>query len=147
MGRAQFLEGRRYCMKHRYDMTIKEFHLDTFGHVNNAVYLQIFEEARWEIITENGYGLKKVIESKKGPVVLDVKLEFLIELKLREKIIIETSMEPFSGKVGAIQQQIINSQNSIACKALFHFGYFDLEKRKLIDPTDEWLKAIGLKQV
>ncbi|MBY0384131.1 acyl-CoA thioesterase [bacterium] len=132
-------------MKHLYHMTIKEFHLDTFGHVNNAVYLQIFEEARWEVITENGYGLKKVIESKKGPVILDVKLEFLIELKLREKITIETSMEPFSGKVGAIHQQILNSENKIACKAHFHFGYFDLEKRKLIDPTDEWLRAIGLK--
>lgn len=134
-------------MKHQYRMTIKECHLDTFGHVNNAVYLQLFEEARWEVITENGYGLKKVIASKKGPVILDVKLEFLAELKLREKIIIETSTEPFSGKVGSIHQQILNSENRIACKALFHFGYFDLEKRKLIDPTEEWLAAIGLKPV
>ena len=132
-------------MKHRYHMNITEYHLDTFGHVNNAVYLQLFEEARWEVITENGYGLKKVIESKKGPVILDVKLEFLIELKLREKITIETSMEPFSGKVGPIHQQILNSENRIACKALFHFGYFDLEKRKLIEPSAEWLRAIGLE--
>ena len=34
---------------------IKENHLDGFGHVNNAIYLQFFEEARWEMITQGGY--------------------------------------------------------------------------------------------
>ncbi len=43
-----------------YDTQIKEHHLDSFGHVNNATYLSLYEEARWESITENGYGLKEV---------------------------------------------------------------------------------------
>ncbi len=131
-------------MKHIYEVTIKEFHLDTFGHVNNAVYLQIFEEARWDIITTNGYGLKKVMESRKGPVLLKVHLEFLKELKLREKIVIETTSEAYVGKVGKMQQVMINENQKVACKALFHFGFFDLETRKLIDPSPEWLKAIGV---
>lgn len=131
-------------MKHIYEVTIKEFHLDTFGHVNNAVYLQLFEEARWDIITTNGYGLKKVMESRKGPVLLEVKLEFLKELKLREKILIETTSEAYVGKVGKMQQLMINENQKVTCKALFHFGFFDLETRKLIEPTPEWLKAIGV---
>lgn len=37
----------------QYDMVIKIHHLDTFGHVNNAAYLQIFEEARsWDILDQ-----------------------------------------------------------------------------------------------
>lgn len=52
--------------KFYYELTIKEHHLDTFGHVNNAVYLELFEEARWEFISENGYGLKKIQNEKKG---------------------------------------------------------------------------------
>jgi YbgC/YbaW family acyl-CoA thioester hydrolase len=132
-------------MKHLYHMTIKEFHLDTFGHVNNAVYLQLFEEARWEVITQNGYGLKRVMESKKGPVLLDVKLDFLSELKLRERVTIETRTEPFSGKVGKIFQEIRNEQDKTACKAVFSFGFFDLEKRRLIEPNEEWLRALGLE--
>ena len=31
---------------HTYKLRIIETHLDMFGHVNNATYLQIFEEAR-----------------------------------------------------------------------------------------------------
>jgi acyl-CoA thioester hydrolase len=43
---------------HTYPLTIKETYLDTFGHVNNAMYLALLEEARWDLITTNGYGLK-----------------------------------------------------------------------------------------
>lgn len=32
---------------HEYPVVIREHHLDTFGHVNNAAYLDILEEARW----------------------------------------------------------------------------------------------------
>jgi Acyl-ACP thioesterase len=45
---------------HEYDLLIRGHHLDTFGHVNNAKYLQILEEARWDVITRNGYSLDEV---------------------------------------------------------------------------------------
>ena len=44
---------------HDYQLVIREQHLDTFGHVNNAKYLEILEEARWDLITGNGYGLMR----------------------------------------------------------------------------------------
>lgn len=131
-------------MKHSYNVTIKEFHLDTFGHVNNAVYLQLFEAARWEIMTVNGYGLKTVMSEKKGPIILDVKLEFLKELHLREEIVIETQVDAFKGKVSIIHQNIINSQKQIACKAQFTHAFFDLEKRRIIEPSTDWLKALSI---
>jgi len=38
---------------HEYEILIKEHHLDSFGHVNNAVYLELFEEA-YDIAEETG---------------------------------------------------------------------------------------------
>ena len=35
-----------------YELVIKECHLDSFGHVNNAIYVQLYEEARWDFITK-----------------------------------------------------------------------------------------------
>jgi thioesterase-3 len=29
-------------------MTVRGYHLDLFGHVNNARYLEFLEEARWD---------------------------------------------------------------------------------------------------
>lgn len=125
-------------------MTIKESHLDTFGHVNNAKYLEIFEEARWDLITKNGYGLKEILTKKQGPVILEVNLKFRKELKNREKIKVLTHMSKHEGKIGYINQTILNENGSEAAVAVFTYAFFDLKERKIIDPTLEWLCAIGL---
>ena len=83
-----------------YPLTILETHLDTFGHVNNAVYLQIFEEARWELITQNGYGLDKIKETGLGPTILEIKIRYSRELKPRTKIIIKTQLASYNGRIG-----------------------------------------------
>lgn len=123
---------------------IRENHLDTFGHVNNATYLQLFEQARWDIVTANGYGLAEVQARKQGPVILDVQVKFLRELHLRETITIRTRLHPFEGKIAKIEQAMIRDDGSVACEAMFSAGFFDLVARKLIPPSEAWLKAIGL---
>lgn len=125
-----------------YKTQIKEQHLDTFGHVNNATYLQLFEEARWDYITRRGYGLKEILNVQKGPVVLEAQIRFLKELRLREIIDISFEPESMDGKVGKCRQRILNSAGEVACEALFVVGFFDLKDRKLIPPTAEWLYAV-----
>lgn len=127
-----------------YPMMIRESHIDTFGHVNNATYLQMMEEARWQMITERGYGLDKVRESQQGPVILEVNLKFLHELRLREKINIQTELIEYKGKIGKLRQTVVKEDNEVAADATFVFGLFDLKVRKLIDPTAAWKLAVGL---
>lgn len=127
-----------------YPLMIRESHIDTFGHVNNATYLQIMEEARWQMITERGYGLDKVRESQQGPVILEVNLKFLHELRLREKINIQTELIEYKGKIGKLRQTVITENNELAADATFVFGLFDLKVRKLVEPTAAWKLAVGL---
>jgi thioesterase-3 len=126
-----------------YDLMIKESHLDTFGHVNNAKYLEILEEARWDLISKNGFGLKDIMTKKIGPVILEVNLKFRKELKLREKIKVITQCTKHEGKIGYINQKIINEKGEDSAIAVFTYALFDLTSRKIIDPIPEWLKAIG----
>lgn len=128
-----------------YELLIRESHLDTFGHVNNAVYLQIMEEARWDLITKNGFGLKDVLKTGQGPTILEVNLKFMKELRLRQRVTIRTQLLEYPGKVGKLKQTILNEQNEPCSEAVFTFGLFDTRERKLILPTPEWLKAIGVE--
>lgn len=128
---------------HKYKVLIRELHMDTFGHVNNATYLALYEEARWQLITDNNYGWKRIQELKQGPVVLDVHLKWLKEIKLREEITITTEMVDYEGKIGHLKQQMIKADGTVASEALFTFALFDLSARKLIEPTEAWLKGIG----
>lgn len=125
-----------------YDLTIKEFHLDTFGHVNNATYLQIYEEARWQFITENGYGLDKIKSTGLGPVILEIKLRFMKELKLRQNITLHAQTGEYIGKIGLIKQWITDSEGKVCSDVEMKIGLFDTRQRKLVEPTEDWLKAI-----
>ena len=127
-----------------YEVTIKEFHLDSYGHVNNAAYLTLYEEARWELITQRGYGFSKVHETKQGPVILDVQLKFLKELKLREKIKITVESVAVSSKISKIKQQMIKENGEVASEAEMTVAFFDLLNRKIIPATPAWLQALGL---
>jgi thioesterase III len=131
---------------HEYPLTIREAHLDTFGHVNNATYLAILEEARWELITRNGYGLDEVAQRRIGPTILEINLKFQRELRNRQRIVIRTWMESYIGKIGKVVQQIVDPEDNLCCEALFTIGLFDLTARKLIPPTPEWIKALGLTE-
>ncbi|MCB0342533.1 MAG: acyl-CoA thioesterase [Bdellovibrionales bacterium] len=128
---------------HIYTFQVLYQHLDTFGHVNNAAYLQLFEEARWDMIEKNGYGLKKIQETKKGPTILDVQIRYKKELMFKEPCRIETYLPSHKKKLMYLQQELFNSQGEQAAKAFFTFAFFDLEQRKIIPPTEDWLKAVN----
>ncbi|MEZ4846067.1 MAG: acyl-CoA thioesterase [Bdellovibrionota bacterium] len=103
---------------HRYPLTILEGHLDTFGHVNNAKYLEILEEARWDFITSRGFGLKKIQESGKGPIILEIKMKFLKEIKVRQNIIISESQTISMDRlVATLRQHILNEAGEVMFEA------------------------------
>jgi acyl-CoA thioester hydrolase len=129
---------------HEYGRTILEGDLDAYGHVNNATYLEILEEARWDLITRNGYGLEDVKRLGIGPVVLEVNLRFVRELRNRQRVTIRSWVESHSGKIGRFAQQILDEAGELCCDAMFTVGLFDLSSRRLIRPTAEWAKALGL---
>jgi acyl-CoA thioester hydrolase len=118
-----------------------------YGHVNNASYLTLFEEARWDLITANGYGLDTIKETGLGPVVLEANVKYLRELRDGEEIEISTALEQYEGKVGTLIQEMhkIDEQTPTmkASSASFVFGLFDLQARRLVDPTSKWLDGIG----
>ncbi|MFZ4714045.1 MAG: acyl-CoA thioesterase [Bacteriovoracaceae bacterium] len=130
-----------------YQLQIKEQHLDSFGHVNNAVYLELYEEARWDFITQNGFGLKHIQETQKGPVVLEVNVKYKRELKNRETITITSKTVEIKGKIMNLYQEIIKQDGKVASVATFTVGFMDLRERALINPDPSWLKAIGIGSI
>ncbi len=130
---------------HEYRLLILEKHLDSFGHVNNAAYLEILEEARWDLITRNGYGLDEVQRLRIGPVVLEAHLRFMRELRNRQEVTIRSWVDSYSGKIGRFAQEIRDAADEVCCEAQFTIGLFDLTARRLIRPTPEWVKGLGLR--
>lgn len=125
-------------------IVIREAQLDTFGHVNNARYLELFEQARWDLITENGFGLEYVRASGTGPVILEVTLRFLREVKNRQQLVVRSSLDSYEGKIGKMTQLLLDESGQVCCEGKFVFAQWDTRTRKIMTPTAEWLRAIGL---
>jgi len=130
---------------HEYSVLIVERHLDTFGHVNNATYLELFEAARWDWITANGFGLERIRELRQGPTVLEVNLRFKREIKNRQAITIRTWVETYEGKVVTVLQEMRDAAGQVYCEARFLCALFDLAARRLLAPTPDWLTALGIE--
>lgn len=129
---------------HEKTVVISEAHLDSFGHLNNARYLELFEQARWDLITERGFGIEEIKRTRTGPTILEVTLRFMRELAPRDTIVVRTEMLSYERKIGKLRQQMIKADGSVACEAVFTIGLFDVERRRLVEPTPAWLKAIGM---
>ncbi|MFN0062256.1 MAG: acyl-CoA thioesterase [Myxococcaceae bacterium] len=130
---------------HVKNILISEAHLDAFGHLNNARYLELFEQARWDFITERGHGMDVIRRTETGPVILEANLRFLRELTAREPVALRSEVISYEGKIGKMRQQMVKADGTVACDGLITFGLWNITKRKLILPTPEWLQAVGFE--
>jgi len=126
---------------------ISEAHLDSFGHLNHARYFELFEQSRWDIITERGFGIDVIRRTKTGPVILEATAKFLRELAPRETVVIRSELISYERKIGKMRQVMIKEDGEVACEAMFVFGLFDMERRRLIDPSPEWAHAVGVENL
>jgi len=127
-----------------YPITILERHLDTFGHVNNDTYLEIYEEARWDFITQYGYDFARIQRDQVGPIILDLNLTFKRELVNREKITIKSEYKGMKNKfIMTLNQWMMKEDGKVASTLELSVALMDMKARKMVEPTADWLKAIG----
>jgi acyl-CoA thioester hydrolase len=123
---------------------IRESHLDVFGHVNNASYLKLFEEARWDLLNAKDYGLAVIRELRRGPVVLEARVKFRREVLAREQIVVRTYVLPYDGLIGRLRQRLYGGQGKLACEAHFQIALWDIDARRLVPPTPRYWAVLGL---
>ena len=78
--------------KYHFELQARGNELDSYGHVNNAVYLNYNEQARWEIFRQLGL-LDAIIASGKKIVIVENQIKYIRQVRLFDEIIIKTQME------------------------------------------------------
>lgn len=63
--------------------------MDSFGHVNNAVYLSYLEDARWHAFEQQGW-LDYLKVNQLFPVIISYQLNYRRELRMMEPFSVET---------------------------------------------------------
>lgn len=117
--------------------------LDEFGHVNNARYLDLYEQARWEVLDQNGLERKMITETMTGPVILEVTVRFSREIGPGEQVTIETKSRRKNDRIFYFDQEIKNRDGIRCSRAVFTAALFDMKERKMIRADKLWMKAFG----
>ena len=117
-----------------YERRIREIDLDFLGHVNHAKYLSLLEEARWELLAEQGFGFERLRQERISVVILGVNIQYKKEIVNRELVSIETWTASSVGKVMSLRQVIRKANGQIGAEATITYGVMDLVQRKLVDP-------------
>lgn len=96
-------------------LTVRGYELDSFGHVNNAVYLHYSETAIWQFF-RNSQLMDATLGAGLFPVVIESSQRYLRELKLFDEVRIESEFSCTGGKV-EYQHRIINDATDlVSCK-------------------------------
>jgi thioesterase-3 len=104
---------------------IRSFHTDRFGHVNNARYLELLEEARWRFAEHHGL-VDLLNEQNLGFIIMELNLRFRLPIVEGDTIQILTRLITLGSDLGEVEQLITRTTvGKLAAKSLFTFVLID----------------------
>lgn len=86
-------------------LTVRGFHLDVYGHVNNARYLEFFEEGRWSYMLAQ-LDLGQLKREGIAMVAVNVNLDWHYPATLHDELVISTSLTHLGNRKLILRQEI-----------------------------------------
>jgi YbgC/YbaW family acyl-CoA thioester hydrolase len=114
---------------HRTRLRVRGYELDSYRHVNHAVYLSYLEQARWEYLSASGLSLAELDRMKRWPVVVR------LEMNYKKPALMDDELEIFS-RVTQLGRASMEIEHEIRCN-----GSLILSGKVVAAITDETGKA------
>ncbi|MFF0115023.1 acyl-CoA thioesterase [Streptomyces prasinus] len=113
-------------------VTVRGYETDVQGHLNQAVYLNYAEHARWELLHEAGLTQAVLAARGVGPVVLETTIRYRRELLAGEEVEVTCAFSWGTGKTFRVEQTITKADGTVSAEITGVGGVLDLERRKLL---------------
>jgi acyl-CoA thioester hydrolase len=124
---------------------VRSYECDSYGHVNNAIYLNYLEYARMMALLEKDFSLNSM--KKKGYVVLirKIEIEYRYPLFLNDEILIKTYTSEARNTSGTFIQEVYNlNADRLAAEAKVTWVFTNLSGKPIPIPT-EIIEAFEIK--
>ncbi|MFI1364524.1 acyl-CoA thioesterase [Streptomyces griseochromogenes] len=116
-------------------VTVRGYETDVQGHLNQAVYLNYAEHARWSLLQAAGASQAQLVGRGVGPVTLETTIRYRRELLAGDEVDVTCVFEWGSGKTFRILQEIRKTDGTVAAEISAVCGLLNLTERKLLaDP-------------
>jgi thioesterase-3 len=117
-------------MTHAIDIRVRGYHMDVFGHVNNARYLEFLEDARWAFF-DGDYSIEQFAKIGFAFNVVNININYRKPASLNDLLTVETGLEKFGKRSVTLYQQVTDKDNgNTIADALVTFVLLDMQKHK-----------------
>jgi len=119
------------------DIKIRGYHIDVFGHMNNARYLELMEDARWQYIDATNFQ-KVLTKNNWGFAVVNVNISFKKEILAEDVITFEVEVKRMGNSSMTLEQRMIRKKTGDLCAvAEVTFVMLDLKNHRPARITEE----------
>ncbi|MEU2775842.1 acyl-CoA thioesterase [Streptomyces sp. NPDC007162] len=123
-------------------VTVRGYETDVQGHLNQAVYINYAEHARWSLLQAAGITQARLVGRGVGPVALETTIRYKRELVAGDEVDVTCAFEWSGGKTFRILQKIIKADGTPAAEVDAVGGLLDLKTRKLVADPREIFKEL-----
>ncbi|MGB3209349.1 MAG: thioesterase family protein [Desulforhopalus sp.] len=128
-------------MEYLTEIKVRGYHADFYGHVNNARYLEFFEEDRWAHL-ESKIDLKKWAIQGIIFLVVNINVNYRRAVSVGESLAVTTALEKIGNRSVVLKQQIfLKNSDDVAADALVTFVVTD-KSGKAVSMDGEMLQEI-----
>ncbi|GGU01244.1 MULTISPECIES: acyl-CoA thioesterase [Streptomyces] len=124
-------------------VVVRGYETDSQGHLNQAVYLQYAEHARWSLLEKGGIGQADLLQRGVGPVALEVTVRYLRELRAGDEVEVTCAFVWGEGKTFRIEQTIRKVDGTVAAEVTGVGGLLDLKTRKMMTDPREHFRTLA----
>jgi acyl-CoA thioester hydrolase len=124
-------------------VTVRGYETDVQGHLNQAVYLNYAEHARWSLLQAAGISQAALVGQGVGPVALETTIRYRRELLAGDEVEVTCGFEWGEGKTFRIRQTVRKADGTVAAEIDAVGGLMDLKARRLVTDPREHFKALA----
>ncbi|MFE5814469.1 acyl-CoA thioesterase [Streptomyces sp. NPDC056479] len=124
-------------------VTVRGYETDTQGHVNQSVYINYAEHARWSLLQAAGISQTGLMGKGVGPVALETTIRYERELTAGDEVDVTCAFEWSGGKTFKVRQTISKADGTVAAELTGVGGLLDLKERKLVANPQDYFKELS----
>lgn len=124
-------------------VTVRGYETDVQGHLNQSVYLQYGEHARWSLLQAAGIRQADLMANGVGPVALETTISYRRELLAGDEVEVTCAFVWGEGKTFRIEQTVRRTDGTVAAEITGVGGLMDLKIRKLVADPREHFRALA----
>ncbi|MER5429504.1 acyl-CoA thioesterase [Streptomyces sp. NPDC002588] len=124
-------------------ITVRGYETDVQGHVNQSVYINYAEHARWSLLQAAGISQAGLNGRGVGPVALETTIRYQRELLAGDEIDVTCAFEWGEGKTFRIHQTIRRTDGTVAAEIVAVGGLLDLKERRMVKNPQGWFKELA----